>query len=44
MIKKFMILKIVLILDFVDIDESELIKNSKLSFDEFDIKLNENLD
>lgn len=32
-----------LILDFVDIDESELIKNSKLSFDEFDIKLNENL-
>lgn len=32
-----------LILDFVDIDESELIKNSKLNLDEFDIKLNENL-
>lgn len=32
-----------LINEFVDISESEIIKNSKLSLDEFDIKLNENL-
>ncbi|WP_418184794.1 DEAD/DEAH box helicase [Aliarcobacter vitoriensis] len=32
-----------LINEFIDISESEIIKNSKLSIDEFDIKLNENL-
>lgn len=32
-----------IIFDFIEINESELIKNSRLTLDEFDIKLNENL-